>query len=1168
MARPFFISLILFLSLHSTAQQYNFKTYSVDQGLVQSQVLSISQDKNGFIWIATQGGGVSKFDGHSFKNYTIYEGLPSNHVWKIYCDTKGNVWAGTSEGLAIFKDEKFERVKSTYGLRDDQIWDILEDSKGNMLFGTKNYGVFIYDGVTYKNYAINDGLGFSSVSRLYEDKDGNIWIGSFGYGLAKFNGTKFENVTQRMKLSGLIISEIYTDIKGNLIVCSDDGMFKLQGEVFIPYEKEFDTRSVTSVKTDKNKNTWYATYGDGLISEDENGHTFYYTEDNGLPSNYLFGIYIGSSDKLWVATDGAGLARFDDKKFIHYNKTNILKNNIVKSIAVTPDSSYWFATEIGLTRYFPSNGKVIYYDNSNGLVEENVHCLDVSPAGILWAGTESGIIRIDWKLGEEKFRYFQVDGGTYSIFVENENKIWAGTDDGIMLCNGSAVYKRFIDSIPDLRVNRIKKSKRNEILFCTDISFSIYDGKKLNNYKIADTKGSKEIIDVWEMNDRTFWLATNRGITVIDKKFDKTHITTREGLSSDNLYLICFFDNGIWVGGDRGLDKITLDKYGGKASIKHYDKEDGFTGVECNLGSYLMESDKIWIGTIKGVTVYQPKYDLPNKVKPKLHLLEIRLNYELVNWSDLFPGMEMEQNIPKNLKLSHDQNNLLFEFIAIDFTNPEKIRYQFMLEGFNETWLPVTTETSVSYTNLPPGKYVFKIKARNSDGVWSNVLKYEFEIGVPFWRSTLFLLILIPSVMIAIYVFILLRTRQLNRTKRKLEETVRLRTLELNKQKNELEKLSIVADKMTDGVVICSPDGKIEWINDGFKRMTGFTLEEFSDSVFGGKKRIQEISSHKEIEQILQGFKKEHNSVIYDSTHKTKDGNLMWTRAALTPIYNDKNELIKIVALYSDITDHIRYEETLAQTNKDLTDSIVYAKKIQEAILPDRKSFDELYPDNFIYYNPRDIVSGDFYWYTKINGMLVIAVADCTGHGVPGAFMSMIGNEFLHQIINIASVTHPDLILHQLNERVRQALHQDGGDNDSRDGMDVALCTINLTNQFCRFAGAHLPMFLIRNGELMEFEAAKESIGGHNELEKVFLLHELNLQKGDCIYFSTDGYTDQFGGNDGKKLMRKRFKELLKRYAHLPMKDQYAMLYELHHDWRGSKKQTDDILIVGIRITE
>ena len=134
-----------------TAQQHNFKIYSVDQGLAQSQVLSLTKDKKGFIWIATQGGGVSKFDGHRFISYSIYEGLPSNHVWKIFCDSKGNIWAGTTEGLAVYKNERFEKVKSTYGLRDDHIYDIAEDKKGNLFFGTKNYGVFIYNGINYKN---------------------------------------------------------------------------------------------------------------------------------------------------------------------------------------------------------------------------------------------------------------------------------------------------------------------------------------------------------------------------------------------------------------------------------------------------------------------------------------------------------------------------------------------------------------------------------------------------------------------------------------------------------------------------------------------------------------------------------------------------------------------------------------------------------------------------------------------------------------------------------------------------------------------------------------------------------------------------------------------------------------------------------------------------------
>ena len=1150
-----------------TAQQHNFKIYSVDQGLAQSQVLSLTKDKKGFIWIATQGGGVSKFDGHRFISYSIYEGLPSNHVWKIFCDSKGNIWAGTTEGLAVYKNERFEKVKSTYGLRDDHIYDIAEDKKGNLFFGTKNYGVFIYNGINYKNYAINDGLGFSAVNKIYVDKKGTVWLGSLGYGVATYKGEKFENITKKAKLPALNINEIYNDTDGKLIVCSDEGMFSLQGEVFIPYEKEFEVNSVYSVKIDKSKTTWFATYGNGLIAEDSVGNTQYFNEENGLPTNYLHSLMTDTDGKLWIATDGAGFSRYDGPRFIHYNKSNILKNHVVNNIAVTPDSSYWFATEQGITRYFIQSKKVIHYTSENGLQDDNVHCLDVSPDGTVWAGTESGIIRIYTEPGKESFRFYSLESGVYSICAESNSKIWAGTSDGIFVCNGAAMYKRFRDSIPNTFVYRIKKEEtKKQILFCTEISFSVYDGDKLSNYKISDEKGSKEIVDVWPESNKGYWLATNRGLTFINQKNEKNHFNYKNGLSSDNLYLVCKFGNDIWIGGDKGLDRITFNRELEITKIKHYNKEDGFIGIECNAGAVLIEPDKIWFGTIKGVTVFQKKYDFINNRKPIVQLLGIKLNYEKVNWKGIVPGAKIDNNVPVNPLLSYRDNNLLFDFIAIDYANPEKIKYQYKLEGFNENWLILQGETSVSYTNIPPGEYVFKVKAVNADGIWSDVYQYKFTIDVPFWKSKWFYFILIPSVLVLLYVFILFRTRSLNRAKRKLEETVRIRTLEINRQKNELEKLSIVADKMNDGVVICSPDGKIEWINDGFKRMTGFSNEEFFTSDFGSRKLLQEISSHNEIDSIIHRFKEQRDPVIYDSTHQTKTGNVMWTRAALTPIYNERNELIKIVALYSDITNHIRYEETLAQTNKDLTDSIVYAKKIQEAILPEKDLIGEAFPDHFIYYNPRDIVSGDFYWFTKMNGMLILAVADCTGHGVPGAFMSMIGNEFLHQIINNTGITMPDTILSHLNERVMQALHQDGGDSDSRDGMDMAVCCISLTNLFCRFSGAYIPMFLIRNNEIIEYEATKDSVGGHNESSKLFLLNELNLQKGDCIYFTTDGYIDQFGGNDGKKLMRKRWKELIKRYHHLPMKDQHAMLYELHYDWRGNRKQTDDILVIGIRI--
>lgn len=1158
------IVFFLFLIAFANAQQYNFTTYNVDKGLAQSQILSMDQDTRGFIWLASLGGGVSKFDGHSFTTYTIYEGLPSNHVWKIFCDSKGNIWAGTTEGLAIFKTDHFEKVSNIYGLRDDHIYDICEDKEGNLFFGTKNYGVFIYNGVNFKNYAINDGIGFSTVQKVYVDPKGVVWLGSNGYGLAKYEKGKFENVTHRMNLTGLNIEEIYNDLKGFLIVVTEEGLFKKQGNGFIKYEKPFDTELISSVKIDKNNTTWYGTYGDGLIAEHSDGSLEFYHEENGLPSNYIFQLFIGSSEKLWITTDGAGFARFDGKRFIHFNKNNILKNNIVKSIAVTKDSSYWFATEEGITRYFPKEDRVKNYNQKNELLDENVHTLSVSQDGMVWCGAENGVMRIN--PSNDKIDYFQLNLRVLSIFIDKENRVWIGSDDGILMYNGTTIIKRFKDSIPNLQINRIKTNSTGDLLFCTEMSFSIYDGKKMRNLKIADDKGTKEVMDVWEMPNQTYWLATNRGITVLDSKYEKIHITSKNGLTSDNLYFVCHFDNAIWVGGDRGIDKIYINSDGDLERIRNYGKDDGFVGVECNSGAFLMEKNRMWIGTIKGVSIYQPQYDELNVKKPRLHLLEIKLNYELVSWTDLFPEIKVENNIPKNLELPYYLNNLAFDYIAIDFINPEKIVYQYKLEGFDNDWRKITKETSVSYTNLPAGDYVFKLKSLNSDGVWSDVYSYSFRIKVPFWRSTWFFIILIPSILIGIYIFILIRTRQLNKTKRKLEETVRLRTMELNRQKNELEKLSIVADKMNDGVVICSPNGQIEWINDGFKRMAGFEPLDFNQSHFADVKTLQEISSHAEINEIIKNFQINRDPVVYDSQHKLLDGNYMWTRAALTPIYSEKGDLLKIVALYSDITDHIKYEETLAQTNKDLTDSIVYAKKIQEAILPQDDLIAESFPDYFIYYNPRDIVSGDFYWFTKINGHLVLAVADCTGHGVPGAFMSMIGNEFLHQIVNNSFITGPEVALDYLNQRIVAALHQEGGETDSRDGMDIGIIAINLTNLFCQYSGAFIPLFVMRKGELLEYEATKESIGGYKESKKVYLAHEFNLQKGDCIYLTTDGYIDQFGGELGKKFMRKRYKELILEVSHLPMKEQLEIINEKHHQWRGARKQTDDILVIGIRI--
>ncbi len=251
------------------------------------------------------------------------------------------------------------------------------------------------------------------------------------------------------------------------------------------------------------------------------------------------------------------------------------------------------------------------------------------------------------------------------------------------------------------------------------------------------------------------------------------------------------------------------------------------------------------------------------------------------------------------------------------------------------------------------------------------------------------------------------------------------------------------------------------------------------------------------------------------------------------------------------------------QRQKEIMDSIQYAKRIQTAVLPQREMFVELVPDYFIYFKPRDIVSGDFYWLKKLNKHIVIAAADCTGHGVPGAFMSLLGIAFLNEIVN-EKLTDAAGILNLLRERIIEALHQTWKDDEAKDGMDIALSVINIETKELQYAGAYNPLYLFRNGDLIEKKADKMPIGIHIREAQDFTNHSIQLKENDSIYMFSDGYIDQFGGEMGSKFKTKRFKELLFSMHNKPMKEQKEIIDETHITWKGEQKQLDDILVIGM----
>lgn len=256
----------------------------------------------------------------------------------------------------------------------------------------------------------------------------------------------------------------------------------------------------------------------------------------------------------------------------------------------------------------------------------------------------------------------------------------------------------------------------------------------------------------------------------------------------------------------------------------------------------------------------------------------------------------------------------------------------------------------------------------------------------------------------------------------------------------------------------------------------------------------------------------------------------------------------------------------LAHRNRQITNSITYASFIQAAILPPLEHFKEHFPDNFILFKPKDIVSGDFYWITKKDGKIILAIADCTGHGVPGAFMSMLGMTFLNEIINIYGEYDTGKILDILREKIIDALRQKDKLNDTRDGMDIALCSIDLTQKTLKYSGAYLPMFIASRNNFIKLEPNRMPIGYHNKKKGRFVSQNYQLQKGDVIYIYTDGLPDQFGGLNSKKFSRRQLNEILEQNSTKPLQEQKNVVENRLNNWMSEKEQIDDITLIGLKI--
>lgn len=1051
---------LVFLVFATNAQHYNFKKYTTKDGVAHSTIQQIVQDHEGYFWLATQGG-LNRFDGKKFSSFHKSNGLPTSDLTAVLEDESKNIWIGTTEGLAKYDGISFTVYKN-FGL-NHQINSIYKDSNGTIWFCTLGGGIVSFDGKKFKQYTRNDGLATDTILSLLQDHEKNYWVGTYHFGVSKISTASIAsgnlNGQTFTKADGLSSNNIYClqeDNQHTIWLGTTNGFLsKYTNGKFSPYfiSDETKTDFVADILIDSRNNLWVGTLEHGLIKISNNEYS-YYTENEGLPSHSINYLLEDKDKNIWICTD-VGLCVFKNEAIIGFKENSGLPTKIVQSVQELSDGTILCGTSPGLSYY--DGKKFISINDIEEVKNSFITSMAEGENGMIWLGTNNGmLIVLSKKGGKYKLQQTvtEVNGEVLSYISEikksNSGAIWIASYGQGLFKFQNGDYKRYSkrDGLLSDNLHAVFiDSKENIWVGSNQGGVFKFDGNKFTNYTTSNGLADNTVFGICENTFGTMFFTTAEGgLSVYDNtKFYKLSVI--DGLSSNHIPAVkSDKQNNLWLGTNNGLNRLKLASDFKVESLKIFTEQNGLEGIEFVSSNSLFIDSKgnIWAGTSNGLSKYNPAIDFANNTPPALTLQNILLFNQKVNWRQYADEVNKKTNLPVSLRLNYKNNHLSFEYQALSID--EDLKYSYKLEGFDKEWSPLSTSTEAVYSNIPSGRdYIFRVKALNSDGVWSTKnIEFKFYIEAPIWQRWWFITLCILISIATVIYYISWRTSKLAKEKKQLEEKVEERTTEL------------------------------------------------------------------------------------------KHTNLR-----------------------------------LSEAFTDIKDSINYAQRIQEAILPMDSIIKKVFPDSFILFKPRDVVSGDFYWFGTVekNGNMyhIIAAADCTGHGVPGAFMSMIGNTILSEIVIAREIVDPSKILYELHHGIRKSLKQNL--TTSRDGMDICLCTINLTENTINYAGAYNPLWVLKNNSNIEIvKANKCAIGGFTEDNQIFESHKLYLQKGDIIYLFTDGYADQFGGDHGKKMTAKKFKEAILSVANETMEKQKFYLNNFIEIWKGKEFQVDDILVIGIRL--
>lgn len=891
----------------SAAQRYNFTNFTITQGLPNNQVTSIFQDDLGYLWVGTAYG-LCRFNGIQFLKFEEDNPVSHNTIKSIYQDKEGRMWVGMlRKGAAVFTGVDFNFYNTRQGLLSDNINAIVQDNQGRMWFGTTD-GISIYDGKSFTNLTTGNGLCDNYVTDLKKDKEGAIWISTLN-GVSRWISDSITNYYADDGLKSSIVYHIFIAENGQLYFSSQRGLSVFDGKKF---------SNLTDI----------------------------------IPDDRIQSSFISRSGLLYVASYSQGVFLMRDSTIKHFTVADGLASNVILSAFSDKEGNFWLGTSNGLSRF--TGDRFNSYTTDDGLAGNHILSAFCSPDNKLWLGTlTNGLSMFDGNL----FRNFGLKEGLKSksiwhISQGTGNDLWLSTTSGPALLNTSSGEINYpVNFLSSEFIYFTLQSDSDRVYFATDKGLYIRDASRLSRVGAQQGLSEEKVRCLFQDKERKLWIGTLRGLFILQNdsvlsasrdfgfpqvpvtgitadaegrmiistydfglyiinKVSFENLSTQKGLFSARINRIFLDENQmLWMGTPDGVDCLNWAEYvrNKKSYITHFDKSNGYFGMETNAICSDF-SGNIWFGTINGVVKFNRKAGLAKASVPLLTLTKIQLFLKDVDWTKRRVNVNPRSGLPDNLVLPFDQNNLSFFFTGIYLAVPEEVKYQFILEGLDKDWSPVTNQPMAHYSNVPAGKFVFKVRATVNNREWSPAVTFNFEIKPPIWKTPVFIFFYALALAIGIFLILQLRTRSLQRSQAILRKKVEDRTRELNEKNAELEKLSLVASETDNSVIIFNNNLELEWANKAFTRITGQTVNELNKIK---PVTLFDISTHPEIKNLAVSAIENRKSSAYESSFTDKNGNQIWVSSTLNPIFNDRDQLNKVVVVDTDITYRKKMEEQI-----------------------------------------------------------------------------------------------------------------------------------------------------------------------------------------------------------------------------------------------------------------